>query len=345
MSLYPLRFEPIYMEKVWGGRSLEKLGKRLPGGPDTLIGESWELADLGATAASGGGGGAARSIIANGPHAGTSLHDLIASAGDALMGRLPTTASGDFPLLVKLLDAGENLSVQVHPSPAYAAAHPEAHLKSEAWYVLDAAPGACIYKGVHAGVTHEAFRSALASGDAASVEAMLVRTPVKPGDCHYLPSGVVHALGAGVMVAEVQTPSDTTFRVFDWGRQGRELHIEPAMACIRFGPTHSEPYEKRSHVAGVFTTISRLVTCEHFQIEKVRMSEGYRQEIPYDQPAVWIVLAGRGWIDAPGHDPVDFQAGQTLLIPAEMTEAAVNLEADTVWLEVTFPQAQLDQIA
>ncbi len=340
---YPLIFQPIYKEKVWGGRRLESLGRKLPGDSFTKIGESWELADLGSTSASGGGGGAERSLIVNGPLAGMTLHDAMQRLGPRLLGRLQPTSGGDFPLLVKYLDAGEHLSVQVHPSPDYARTHPGAHLKSEAWYILDAAPGSAIYKGVKPGVTPEHFRSAIRSG---GVEELLIRVPVKPGDCHYLPSGTCHALGAGILVAEVQTPSDTTFRVFDWGRTGRELHVEQALQCIEFGPPEVARHEKRSHVAGMFTTVSRLCLCDFFRIEKVRMIESYEQEIPYDQPAVWMVLQGKGQFKLAGFDaPIPFERGQTLLLPAGMKDAHVQLLADTVWLEVTFPQALAEPLA
>ena len=343
MEPYPLTFIPILKEKVWGGRMLSTLGRELAGGDSVLIGESWELADLADTSPSGGGGGAERSTIANGPLAAMSLHEAIGTFGPRLMGRLGTTGDGDFPVLVKFLDARENLSVQVHPSEAFAKAHPEAHLKSEAWYVMEADANAVIYKGVREGVTPEQFRQAIEGGTA---QDLLISVPVKSGDCHYLPSGTCHALGAGILVAEVQTPSDTTFRVYDWGRTDRQLHVDQAIQCIRFGPPDTEQYEKRTHIAGMFTTVSRLVTCEHFRIEKIRMSEGYEQEMPYDQPAVWTVLKGRGTI-TPGNgaDPVDFNRGETLLIPADLPEARIALHEDTVWLEVTFSQVLAEQIA
>ncbi len=342
--LYPLIFTPIYKSKVWGGRTLASaLGRTLPGDEKHPIGESWELADLPHTSPSGGGGSPERSIIASGPLAGQTLHHAIERFGERLLGRLRLTDSGDFPLLVKFLDARENLSVQVHPSPAYARTHPEAHLKSEAWYILQAQPGAVIYKGVHENVRPEDFRRAVEANDEKALLAMLIAVPVKAGDCHFLPSGTCHALGAGILVAEVQTPSDTTFRVYDWGRTGRELHLDQALECIDFAPPDTTSAEKRTHIAGMFTTVSRLIHCDHFRIEKVRMIEGYQQEIPYDQPAVWMVLQGRGTIDPHnGAAPVEFQRGQTLLIPAHMQDAMLSLHEDTVWLETTFPQAGME---
>ncbi|MDX1682326.1 MAG: type I phosphomannose isomerase catalytic subunit [Phycisphaeraceae bacterium] len=343
--LYPLQFEPIYKEKVWGGRTMASaLDRDLPG--DEPIGESWELADLAATSPSGGGGDTVRSVIANGPLAGATLHELIEARGEELVGNLPLTDRGDFPILVKFLDARENLSVQVHPSPAYAAEHDDAHLKSEAWYIVEAEEDAVIYKGIVEGTDPDDFRAALEANDREAVESMMISVPVRPGDCHYLPSGTCHALGGGILVAEVQTPSDTTFRVFDWGRTGRQLHIDAAMKCIEFGPPDTSTFERRSHVAGVFTTVSKLVECEYFRMERVRMSEGYQQEVPYDQPAVWTVLEGAGTLDPHNTaEPVTFERGQTLLVPAGMDDGTVKLDADTVWLETTFPQATPVRIA
>ena len=153
-------------------------------------------------------------------------------------------------------------------------------------------------------------------------------------------------IGPGMVVAEVQTPSDTTFRVFDWGRTGRELHVKQALECIHFGPAESAAYEKRTHQATAFTTVSRLLTCEFFRIEKVWMSEGYQQEIPYNQPAVWMVLEGKGAVrPGKGIDSVEFERGETLLIPPSMSDPQIELHEDTTWLEVTFPQARGMQIA
>jgi len=209
-SPYPLVFDPFLLPKVWGGDRLARFGKGVKRGDK--VGESWELADLPSTSAGGAGGGAFRSVIANGPLKGKTLHDAIVIWGRQLMGEAALAVGGDFPLLVKLLDASENLSVQVHPSPGYAAAHPGANLKTECWYILEAAPGAVIYKGVKAGTTRELFAAHIRDG---TVVGDLVSVPAVVGECHTLPSGTVHALGAGVLVAEVQTPSDTTFRIYD----------------------------------------------------------------------------------------------------------------------------------
>ncbi|MFA7237983.1 MAG: type I phosphomannose isomerase catalytic subunit [Phycisphaeraceae bacterium] len=344
MKMYPLKFQPIYKAKVWGGRSLEKLGRTLPTGQK--IGESWELADLGATSVSGGGGGAERSIIDNGPLAGQSIHDAIRHFGGELMGRLPPCDDGGFPLLVKFLDAAENLSVQVHPSEAYTQQHSEAHLKSEAWYILHAEPGAVIYKGVKEGVTPESFRDAIADN---RVEELMIAVAARAGEIHYLPSGTCHALGAGILVAEVQTPSDTTFRVYDWGRQGRELHLSQAMECITFGPADTSRHEPGTKIEREMTTVEGLVRCEHFHMDRVKLKAGYRQALTDEQPVVWMVLSGKGEIMCEHADDraarTAIAGGQTLLLPAVMDKPMLSVEADMTLLEVTFPCATNDLIA
>lgn len=306
---YPLVFEPILMEKIWGGTRLERFGKKLPAG--TKIGESWELADLAATSASGGGGGEARTVIANGLMKGKTLHDAVKEWNRDLMGGVKLSASDGFPLLVKFLDAAENLSVQVHPSPAYAAAHEDAHLKTECWYILHAEPGAVIYKGIKPGITREVFAAHIKDG---SVASDMISVPAVVGECHNLPSGTCHALGAGVVVAEVQTPSDTTFRVFDWGRKGRELHMQQALECIDFGPAPAAARLPKGKVSG------QLVGTEFFRVHESLLPAG--GVVPLGEsaegPRVLVVLSGSVSIRAGRDEPVPVGAGMTALVPAAM---------------------------
>ena len=213
-NAYPLILEPILKPKVWGGRRLAEYGKHLPA--DEPTGESWELADLSSTSTSGGGGDSAHSTIANGELQGKTIRDAIEQWGTDLLGDASLSSDGGFPLLVKYLDAREHLSIQVHPSPAYASAHPEAHLKTESWFILDAQPDEqgnppVIYKGFKDGITPDDLKTAIENG---TVPEIMRTEHAVPGCCHTLPSGTVHALGAGVLVAEIQTPSDTTFRVY-----------------------------------------------------------------------------------------------------------------------------------
>lgn len=309
---YPLLFEPILKPKVWGGRRLARYGKRLV--PGENIGESWEIADLGATSVSGGGGEAARSVIANGLLRGRTLHEAMDLWGAMLMGQAARTASGDFPLLVKFLDAQEHLSVQVHPSPAYAAAHPEANLKTECWYVMDAEcydegrEPAVLFKGLKPGVTRADLRRAIENE---SVPRLLEAVEATPGDCHNLPSGTIHALGRGVLVAEVQTPSDTTFRAYDWRveyrREGRELHIEEALECADFGP--ALPATRLP--AG--RTRAPLAATPFFVIEENVGEAG----VPAGRPSPTVVMAveGEGELVC-GGERLRLQPGTTVLVPA-----------------------------
>lgn len=307
---YPLLFEPILMEKIWGGRRLADLGKNCPEGRP--IGESWELSDLASTSPSGGGGAAARSVIANGPLAGKTLTDAVKLWNEAMLAGVGLTADGGFPLLVKFLDARENLSVQVHPSPAFAAANPGCHLKTESWYILDAQPVEgnlpVIYKGLKPGVSRETFGRHIADGTAVQD---LVAVPAVKGECHNLPSGTCHALGAGVLVAEVQTPSDTTFRVFDWGRSGRELHIAQALECIDFGPAPAPARLAPGRLTG------RLVSTDSFRISECLLpAGGVAPDDGEHGPRVLIVLEGALSIKGGAFDPVPAPAGSTALIPA-----------------------------
>ncbi len=339
MNLYPLKFNPRYVEKIWGGRKLQTvLGKSLPEGRQ--IGESWELYDFPPGVVEGTDGWTS-AVIANGPLAGRTLHELVETYGRAVHGDVPLVNSEQFPILIKFLDAREDLSVQVHPPQAYVDKHPGAHLKTEAWYVLQHEPGARILKGVQPGVTREQFETAIADN---TVENLVCAVPVKEGDCYFLPSGTVHALGAGILVAEVQTPSDTTFRVYDFGRlengKPRKLHVAEALECIDF-TGQPQPQQAYPHVPSHFPGAVRLVDCPFFRIEKVHRSAGVLEDIPYDQPVVWMMLQGSAELRVDGLEkPVSITRGETILFPAEMTNPTIQTQSECVWLEVTFPDRE-----
>jgi mannose-6-phosphate isomerase len=256
------------------------------------------------------------------------------------MGSLRLSAAGGFPLLVKFLDASENLSVQVHPSPAYAQAHPGAHLKTESWYIVDAEPGAVIYKGVKAGVTREAFAAHVRDN---TVMNDMIAIQVKAGDFHHLPSGTCHALGAGVVVAEVQTPSDTTYRVYDWGRTGRKLHLDEALACIAY-----EPSAPRFAVAADTRAGEReLVETEFYTLRELRTPGDAPADAEHalwlpsgaGAPTVWMCIAGQGRIESveDGFAPAGFKAGDTILIPAGLGAARAFGSSGTIILEARLP--------
>ena len=325
---YPLKFEPILQPRIWGGDRLRRvLAKPVPSkGGHTKWGESWELADLppGSVKADSIGAdsdGALSSIVANGQWAGKSLRDILARHGnDYLPGRSDT----HYPLLVKFLDAREDLSVQVHPTAEYTRAHPGTHLKTEAWYVINAHPSAKIYKGLLPGTTRAQFENAIRTGKVAE---LLQSYPARVGDCHFLPSGMVHALGAGVLVAEVQTPSDTTFRIFDWNRLGpdakpRTVHIDEALEVVKFeaqaSATPPVTLRSRQHED---LLVRELVQCEYFNLTRIEFVEGSVLLPPAvldNQSQVWIVLAGQAVLDWAGQGGVALAPGDTVLLPAAL---------------------------
>lgn len=336
-DLYPLRFEPIYKEKIWGGRSFETLGRVLPGDASTGIGESWEIADLATTSVSGGGGNAEYSVVANGPLKGKSIRELMQQYGEALLGEgVKPSDDGGFPLLIKFLDAKENLSVQVHPSPEYAATHDDAYLKSEAWYIIDHEPGAVIYKGLAPGTTPEQLRAAIKTNTDEAVVPLLNAVPARKGDCHYLPSGTLHALGAGVLVAEVQTPSDTTYRVYDWGRTDRELHIEQAMACIDFSGSPDAQSTATIHSRNGMT-ITPKASCAFFNIEAWSCDGPAQGRIALASAEVWFSLSGAARFAMAQSDSVQAHTGQTALLAASLKAVDLISDGPGQWLRVTLP--------
>jgi mannose-6-phosphate isomerase len=336
MSLYPLKFAPRLVEKMWGGRKIETvLGKKISSSHP--IGESWELYDFppGVVDAS-----AERisSPIANGPLAGRPLHWAVKEYGADLIGGVSLVGPHQqFPLLIKFLDARQDLSVQVHPDEAYAAANPAAHLKTEAWYVMQHDPGARVFKGLQPNTTREAFAAAISAG---AVEDLLGVIPAKVGQCHYLPSGTIHALGAGMLVAEVQTPSDTTFRVYDFNRvdpstgKHRTLHVEQAMACIDFSHRPDPTPPK----AGNGPNHRCLAASPYFKIDRIKKLESTEERLKIDQPTIWIMLEGEAQVKVDGmKDPVRFKLGDTILLPPSMKKPVLKTASDCQWLEVTFP--------
>lgn len=321
-SLPPLFLDPVLVGKPWGGRRLAEFGKVLP--HQGMIGESWEVADL--PAAPGSAVADPRSRVAAGPLAGVALCDLIDRFGAALLGSAAPTPDGGFPLLVKFLDAREHLSVQVHPHDAYVARHPQARLKTESWYVIDAAPGAQLFLDIAPGTSLEQFRAAL--GTPAVVD-MLRRVPATAGDFHHLPAGLLHALGAGVLVAEVQTPSDTTFRVYDWndeyGRPVRDLHLTEAAETLVASPDGAISTGRLDGPG-----VRPLVATEHYWMRE-HVSGGGAVAL-VDLPETRVVMVTRGHLTVDG---IRAGAGTTVVVPAEVaTTTAITADDGAGALEV-----------
>lgn len=326
--LCPVVFEPLFMQRIWGGRRLESLfGKALPA--DVPIGESWELVDLPDY----------QSVATSEPVRGKTISELIAEWGDDLIASA-SLHQGRFPLMVKFLDARDVLSVQVHPDEQAAEKlGDQAVAKHEAWYIMEADEDAVIYRDFIEDTTRRKLLRALKDG---KVDRLLKKIPVSPGQCYYLPAGTVHALGAGVVLAEVQTPSDTTYRLFDWNRtddgQPRELHVEQALECVNYQPVNPA-HERRSHHAQLFDRITRLVTSPHFTISQLHVIEGGDREFDIAAATVWIIQAGAGSIVYGDGRTQAIRAGDVVLLPAALGHINLAVDRDLEWLQVHLPAA------
>lgn len=317
--LYPLTFHPLFKERVWGGRRLEQLyHKPLP--PGVAIGESWEISDRPGE----------QSIIANGPLAGQDLHWVMENHAAELLGAAPAP-HGRFPLLVKILDAQEALSLQVHP-PAAKAATSGGEPKTEMWYVAEAQPGAQLYIGLKRGVTRAEFEQRLQIG---SVAECFHRIGVRPGDAMFLPSGRVHALGAGLVIFEIQQNSDTTYRVFDWNRVGRdgqprEVHVTQSLASIDFDDY--EPGLMQGEFAEQGPAKVRLLVRDPlFTVEVWQISGAGAVLLTAGTMHILGVLTGKLRVQD-ARTEVSLDPGQFCLVPAGLPLVQLHAETPTVFL-------------
>jgi len=322
IPLYPLRFRLLTRRYLWGSRRLETcLGKPIGLGNDYA--ESWEISDHGAD----------QSIVDQGPLAGTRLGELVQQRGPELLGRHHPQPR--FPLLVKFLDAAHSLSVQVHPNDEQAARLSPPDLgKTEAWYILSADPGSRIYAGLRSGVDRQQLADAICRG---MCENVLHHFEPKAGDCLFIPAGTVHALGAGLLVAEVQQSSDTTFRLYDWNRVGpdgkpRPLHIEEGLAVVDFQRGPVDPVQPQP--AGS-PGVSRLVDCDKFIMDR------WAFDVPQatggdDRFHIICVLQGAVRI---GRDPhaAPLSKGGTAMLPASMGNVKLVPQQPTVLLDMYLP--------
>lgn len=322
--MIPLRLDPVVVAKPWGGRHLAGLGVELP--PEGTFGEAWVVADLDPDDTDQPD---PASRVRSGPHAGRRLAEVVAEDPDGLLGSA-ASHHGRFPLLVKLLDAREHLSVQVHPPAAVLDDHPDARLKTESWVVVDADPDAHLFLGFAPDVHRDQVRRALGTPDLVN---LLRRIPARPGDVFHVPAGLVHALGAGVVVAEVQTPSDTTWRLYDWtdeyDRPERALHLDPGWQAIdaswdaNTGPVRPE------------TGTPRVLDTDHYAVDRHQLAPAVALPVTGDddRPRVVQVLAGS--IDVGDHR---LGPGEVVLWPARTDAPAPRaVEASTVL--VTTPGA------
>ena len=320
--LYPLTFRPILKERVWGGRQLETLyQKPLP--RDVLIGESWEITDR----------PEGTSVIANGPLAGHDLAWLMKEHQAELLGN-SKALDGRFPLLIKILDAAERLSLQVHP-PVALAGSLGGEPKTEMWYIAKAMPGAELFVGLKYGVAQSDFRAKILDG---TVAECFHRVPVQTGDAMFLPSGRVHAIGGGNVIFEIQQNSDTTYRVFDWNRVGlngspRELHIPESLASIDFNDF--EP----SLIAGSFRECGGirkkiLVEDSLFAVNLVEVLQTQPFAIDLSVAVCLGIIEGQMLINYGSHK-LRLGPGQFCLLPACLRQVEILAESKVRYLEAS----------
>lgn len=294
--LPPLSFVPLYQERVWGGRALAEFpGRTLPA--DRPIGESWEIVDR----------PEAQSVIADGPLAGLTLHAALVARSADLMG--PFWRIGrPFPILVKWLDCADRLSLQVHP-PAELAPAMGGEAKTENWFIAATRPGAALIVGLRPGVDRAAFERAIADG---TLEQCVNRVPVAPGDSVLVRSGIVHAIDAGNLILEIQQNSDTTYRVYDWGRLGldgkpRQLHLEESLRSIRWD-AGQPPFVRREDRAAV------IADCDEFRLRRVPLAGGDRLSfLAGEQCRLLHVVEGS--VVCPSAGDRAYRRGENVLLP------------------------------
>jgi mannose-6-phosphate isomerase len=311
----PLVFAPIFRDYLWGGRRLESLlGKQLPA--DGVVAESWELVDHGKD----------QSRVLSGPWQDWTLNQLVREFPRELVGR---ESQDRFPLLLKYLDCQQSLSIQVHPNDSQAALLDPPDLgKTEAWVVLHAEPGSRIYAGLQPGLNQEQLSALLAAGEA---EQALAWLEPAPGDCLLIPAGTVHALGAGLVIVEIQQASDTTFRLDDWNRlddqgQPRQLHRKQGLAVVDF---QSGPCSLQLPQATSNEHVENLVDCPQFQLDRIQLRQP--MTLP-GQPTFQILTVLDGEVAVEGNPGITLTTGQTCLLPASCGDRQLTPLAASVLL-------------
>lgn len=295
--MYPIKFENLYYERIWGGKGLEKFRNNVP---DGVIGESWDIA-----CHKNGTG-----TVINGELKGKKFDEIIEEYGDKLLGRKMDLK--EFPLLIKLITAADKLSVQVHPNDEYANRVEKDSGKTEAWYVVDAEEDACLIVGTK-DCDKETFKKALENGE---LDKYLNKIPVKKGDFFYVQSGLVHAICEGVLIAEIQQSSDTTYRVYDYNR-GREIHVEKALDVIDFSlegknskgiTINNDNYDK-----------AYLCLSEYFTIQKYDIKTSVKEESDEERFYLFTCVEGDGVIKSSnGEEKISM--GDSIFIPATLGE-------------------------
>jgi mannose-6-phosphate isomerase len=325
-TLYPLKFEPILMERIWGGNKLEtELNKPLNGRKD--IGESWELSGVEGNV----------SVVSNGFLKGNTLSELIEIyMGDLVGERVFQQFGHEFPLLIKFIDAREDLSIQVHPDDELAQKRHQSFGKTEMWYVMQAEEGAELISGFKGSVTPDQYLKAVENN---SLESLLAPHPVQPGDVFYIPAGRVHAIGAGILLAEIQQTSDVTYRIYDFGRRDangkeRELHTTQALDAIDF--------KSYSHYKTAYPTvengISEVLTSPYFKTGLLDLNEKVvRDYYSLDTFVILICTQGSALIRFGDEGEESIKKGDTVLLPADLKQVTFVPQPSVKLLEVYMP--------
>ncbi len=315
--LGPIRFHEQYFERIWGGRRLESMfGKKLPA--DVPIGEAWMISDH----------PSAESVVAEGPFQGRTLHALLDDDAEAILGsRARLTIHGRFPLLLKILDSTDWLSVQVHPDDPCATRLGEPDVgKTEMWHVLHADPGSQLICGLDPRVNADEFIDAARNGQ---LDELLPRFQVVPGDSVFVRAGTVHAIGAGIVLAEIQQNSDLTYRIFDWNRVdssgvARALHLDQSREATHFGSGHGGKAVPLKLLDGPDGgERSMLAACEYFAAERVRFASKWRRQIRAESFHQILCIDGNARIGA-GAGAADLEPGLACLIPGSLPEFVVE---------------------
>jgi len=315
-ELYPLKFRPLYQEKIWGGRNLETiLGRKLN---SSHIGESWEICDRGRN----------QTLVDNGAWAGQTLHDVMTRLGISFLGNQFHEIPEQFPLLFKIIDAEDDLSIQVHPNDEEARKYKEKDSgKTEMWYVLNAGLNSKVYCGLKNGIRPEQLREKLSD----SFPHCLNIYETRPGDVFFIPAGTVHALGKGNLVIEIQENSDITYRLSDWGRLGsdgkpRPLHIQQGLEVTQFQP-HIKPFYLKCG-----DRPETLISCPYFEVKETNADGAYSEMMSRNSFQVWIFVQGEGVLNG-----VSYQKGDFILLPAHIGKIGLSAKSSTKFLKAFVP--------
>ena len=318
--LYPLKFKPLYKERIWGGQRLASaMGKKLPEG--VKIGESWEISGVEGDV----------SVVANGCLKSNNLQELIeVYMGDLVGEKIYDKYGLEFPVLIKLIDAEDVLSIQVHPNDQLAEERHHSYGKTEMWYVIAAEPGASLYVGFNRQVTRQEYLDAVATG---TLPSLLNKVEVKAGDAYFIPAGTVHAIGKGLLIAEIQQTSDITYRVDDWGRvdahgKPREQHTELAVDAIDFGA----PQNYNVTSAPVLNSPVQIKECPYFTTNIIQIHGVVERDFTrLDSFVIYICLGGELQVRG-AEGSISLVRGESTLVPAE--EEEIVLEGQGTVLEV-----------